>query len=115
MDRYKRILILRLVLAVFGVILALESLVLKLNIRLGIPSFSSVQVSTYNWYDNNNPDQDYSSDQSSYDYSSDTGNSWDSGDSGWDSGGSGWSDNNGWDSGGDSGSWDSGGGDSGSW
>ena len=103
MSDHQRGLILRGLLACLGFLLAVQSLLLKPNIQISLPSFQSS-----GWSDNY--DNYDSSPSSSPDY--DSGGGWDFGsssDSGWDSGGGGW------DSGGDSGSWDSGGGDSGSW
>ena len=114
MGQYRRILILRIVLAMLGLLLAAESFFLRPNFRLGAPAIA-FPVFTDSGISNQNSAPDYSSNQS-WSNSSDSGSGgWDSGgDSGWDNGGGGW------DSGGDSGSWDSSGGDteggdSGSW
>jgi hypothetical protein len=106
-DQYKRILLLRLILAILGIILALESFFLRMSMGAIFPS-TIFSVSTYSGNNNSDyyDDQDYSSSPSWSNDSSDSGDGWDSG-----------SGDSGWDSGGDSGSWDSGGdgGDSGSW
>ena len=97
-------LFLRLILALMGFLLALESYYIG-------PIFSP-SLPQINFPSSSNPSYDPSPSWSDNDYNDGGGGGWDfggGGDSGsWDSGG-------GWDSGGDSGSWDSGGGDSGSW
>jgi len=98
-------LFLRLILALMGFLLALESYYIGPIFSPSLPQINFPSVS--------NPSYDSSPSWSDNDYNdSGSGGGWDFGDGGdsgsWDSGG-------GWDSGGDSGSWDSGGGDSGSW
>jgi hypothetical protein len=108
MRHHQRGLLLRGLLAFLGFFLAAESLFLKPNIQIGLPSFPSSGWSDN--YDNYDSSPSSPPDYGNTDY--DSGGGWDFGsssDSGWDSGGGGW------ESGGDSGSWDSGGGDSGSW
>ena len=103
MSNHHRGLLLRVFLAFFGFVLALESFFLKPNIKINLPSIS-IPSSNYD------SSPSWSNDHNNNDY--DSGGGWNSGgggDSGWDSGGGGW------DGGGDSGSWDSDGGDSGSW
>jgi uncharacterized membrane protein YgcG len=104
LNHYRRsLLLIRLILGIFGLVLALESYFLRANISIPQPNLNIDVPSNQ---------QDYSSPGWSND-SSDSGGGW------WDGGGGGDSnwDNGSWDSGGggDSGSWDSGGGDSGSW
>jgi len=108
MNRYIRILALRLIIAILGIMLAMGSLLIRSNTRLHLPISFSVPIfitnSSSDYYPDTSSNPGWSSDNN------DSGG-WDFGSSdSWDSGG-------GWDSGGDSGSWDSGsdGGDSGSW
>ena len=102
MNHHRRGLILRLIMAVLGFILAYESYVISAGGDFKFPSISFPRVSSSNSWSNdydNNQDSDWGWDSSDSGWDSD----WDSGGGGWDYGG------------GDSGSWDSGGGDSGSW
>ena len=111
MNRYIRILALRLVIAILGIMLAVGSLIVHSRVHWNL-SFLSFSVPTLS---SNNTTDYFPDTSSSPGWSSDNNDS-----GGWDPGSSdSWnnSDSGGWDSGGDSGSWDSGGdgGDSGSW
>jgi len=99
MNGHRIILGLRLVLAIFGILLVLESYFLSPNFQLRIPSISIPVItlpthtpSQSSWSNDNNPpyDSGWSSDQ-----------------------GGGWQDSSGWQEA--DGGWDSDGGDSGSW
>lgn len=115
-QSYRRAQTLRLILAILGLALALKSCLAGASISSDRDNSSSPREdSTSGWWSGSGDSGDSGwGSGSDDDYDSDSGGGWDWGsddDSGWDDGGGDWD----FGGGGDSGSWDSDGGDSGSW